>query len=57
MARAVLAVALVALFVGHAAAQLALCDPKKAPSAPLNTKLTKNVYDAGSKTSSKFPVF
>jgi hypothetical protein len=40
-----------ALFFGLAAAQLKICDDKKAPSAPWNTLLTKNVYDSG--TSSK----
>lgn len=48
MARALLVVAAMALFIGLAAAQLKICDDKKAPSAPWNTLLTKNVYEGGS---------
>lgn len=52
--RAVLAVAVLALLFSFVNAQLQICDNKKAPGAPWNTLLTQNVYDAASKTASKW---
>jgi len=47
MARVVLALAILAVFSGMAAAQLALCDVNSAPPPPMNALVTSNVVNGG----------
>lgn len=53
MARALLSLAVVAVCIGLATAQLQICDPKKAPGEPWNTLLTKNTWDASANAASE----